>query len=69
MLIHVAEPAQFFEPFDKYNERWLELKLRPGRKRPPEPSFETLIAERDRLVKRHRRSTSSTLTWAGTATI
>ena len=53
VLIHVAEPAQFFEPHDKYNERWLELKLRPGRKRPPEPSFETLIGERDRLVKRH----------------
>ena len=53
VLIHVAEPAMFFEPFDKYNERWLELKLRPRRKRPPEPSFETLVAERDRLVKRH----------------
>ena len=53
VLIHTAEPAMFFEPHDKYNERWLELKLRPGRKRPPEPSFETLLAERDRLVARH----------------
>lgn len=53
VLIHVAEPAMFFEPHDRYNERWLELKLRPGRKRPPEPSFETLIAERDRLTARH----------------
>lgn len=53
VLIHTAEPAMFFEPHDKYNERWLELKLRPGRKRPPEPSFETLLAERDRLVKKH----------------
>ena len=53
VLIHVAEPAEFFQPHDKHNERWLELKLRPGRKRPPEPSFETLIGERDRLVKRH----------------
>ncbi len=53
VLIHVAEPAMFFAPMDKYNERWLELKLKPGRKRPPEPSFETLIGERDRLVRRH----------------
>lgn len=53
VLIHVAEPAEFFEPHDQFNERWLELKLRPGRKRPPEPSFETLIGERDRLMKRH----------------
>ncbi len=53
VLIHVAEPAQFFEPHDRFNERWLELKLRPRRKRPPEPSFETLIAERDRLVAKH----------------
>jgi predicted TIM-barrel fold metal-dependent hydrolase len=53
VLIHVAEPAEFFLPFDRFNPRWLELKTHPGRKRPPEPSFETLIAERDRLVKRH----------------
>lgn len=53
VLIHVAEPAEFFKPFDRFNPRWLELKTHPGRKRPPEPSFETLIAERDRLVKRH----------------
>ena len=53
VLIHVAEPAPFFEPHDRYNERWLELKLRPRRKRPPEPSFETLIGERDRLAARH----------------
>jgi len=53
VLIHVAEPAMFFEPHDKYNERWLELKLRPNRKRPASPSFEELMAERDRLVARH----------------
>ncbi len=53
VLIHVAEPAEFFKPHDQFNERWLELKLRPRRKRPPEPSFEKLIAERDRLMQRH----------------
>jgi len=35
VLIHTAEPAMFFQPQDKYNERWLELKLHKGRARPP----------------------------------
>src|SRR5262249_55428923 len=26
VLIHTAEPSAFFDPIDKYNERWLELK-------------------------------------------
>src|SRR5439155_4113837 len=30
VLIHTAEPAMFFQPQDKYNERWLELKLHKG---------------------------------------
>jgi predicted TIM-barrel fold metal-dependent hydrolase len=33
VLIHSADPAQFWEPFDETNERWLELKTHPGRKR------------------------------------
>ena len=35
VLIHTAEPASFFDPHDKYNERWLELKQFPDRYRPP----------------------------------
>jgi predicted TIM-barrel fold metal-dependent hydrolase len=52
VLIHVAEPAEFFKPHDQFNERWLELKIHPNRHRPPDlfPPFETLMAERDRLV-------------------
>jgi predicted TIM-barrel fold metal-dependent hydrolase len=55
VLIHVAEPAPFFEPFDNRNERWLELKMFPQRRRPPDkfPRFEALTAERDRLVAKH----------------
>lgn len=53
VLIHVADPAEFWSPHDRFNERWLELKLRPGRKRPAQPSFEDLIGERDRLLARH----------------
>tara|TARA_Y100000588_G_scaffold394596_1_gene515931 strand:+ start:4268 stop:5434 length:1167 start_codon:yes stop_codon:yes gene_type:complete len=55
VLIHVAEPSPFFEPFDNKNERWLELKMFPQRRRPPDkfPRFEELTAERDRLVAKH----------------
>ncbi len=55
VLIHVAEPAPFFEPVDAKNERWLELKMFPRRRRPPDkfPRFEELNGERDRLVARH----------------
>ena len=53
VLIHVADPAEFWAPQDSRNERWLELKLRPRRKQEAPPSFEDLIAERDRMLKRH----------------
>ncbi|MCM3878090.1 MAG: amidohydrolase [Thermoanaerobaculia bacterium] len=55
VLIHTAEPASFFEPQDRFNERWLELKQFPGRARPPDqfPPWETLIGEQHRLFARH----------------
>jgi uncharacterized protein len=58
VLIHVAEPSAFFDPWDYHNERWLELKQFPGRARPSAkyPSFDTLIAERDRLFSRHPKT-------------
>jgi predicted TIM-barrel fold metal-dependent hydrolase len=58
VLIHVAEPSAFFDPWDKYNERWLELKQFPGRARPPSkyPPFETLMTERNHLFAMHPRT-------------
>ncbi len=58
VLIHVAEPSAFFDPWDYHNERWLELKQFPGRARPATkyPPFDTLIAERDRLFARHPKT-------------
>ena len=55
VLIHSGEPSEFFEPVDRYNERWLELIVRPGRRLPSDryPSFETVMAERDRLFARY----------------
>ena len=59
VFIHTADPAQFFEPIDFRNERWLELALFPNRRYPPEeyPSFEQLMTERDNLFRRHPRTT------------
>ena len=55
VLIHVAEPAAFFEPHDRFNERWLELKMFPRRARPPDrfPPFEQLMKERDSLIGKY----------------
>ena len=55
VLIHTAEPKSFFEPQDRWNERWLELKQFPDRARPPDryPPWESLIAEQHRLFANH----------------
>ena len=69
ILIHTAEPATFFEPQDKYNERWLELKQFPDRARPPEryPTFEQLITEQENLFRKHPKTNfiNAHLGWFG----
>lgn len=60
VFIHVADPSEFFAPLDFANERWLELALYPGRRfedRSRFPSFEELMAERDRLIAKHPETT------------
>ncbi len=69
VFIHTADPPEFFKPIDMYNERWLELSLFPGRAYPSDrfPAFETLMAERDRLFKRHPKTkfVAAHLGWHG----
>jgi predicted TIM-barrel fold metal-dependent hydrolase len=69
VLIHTGEPAPFFEPQDKYNERWLELKERPGRARPPSeyPPWETVMQEQWNLFRKHPRTRfiAAHLAWLG----
>lgn len=59
VFIHTADPQEFWQPLDYNNERWLELALFPGRRYPPEqfPSFETLMQERDNMLRRHPKTT------------
>ena len=58
VLIHTGEPQSFYEPVDRFNERWLELTLLPNRRLPAGryPSFEEMMTERDRLFARHPRT-------------
>ena len=59
VFIHVGDPAEFFQPLDFQNERWLELSLYPDRRyqdRARVPTFEDLMAERDRLFARHPKT-------------
>ncbi len=59
VLIHTADPKPFWDEFNADNERWLELKTRPNRKRGPDnpASWETLIAEQHHMFKKHPNTT------------
>lgn len=69
VLIHTGEPWTHFQPIDKYNERWLELKQFPGRARPPDryPTWEALMGEQERLFARHPKTVfiAAHLAWLG----
>ncbi len=59
VLIHTADPKPFWDPLNETNERWLELKTHPGRKRSdtdPEP-FDKLIQEQHKIFKIHKGTT------------
>lgn len=54
VLIHAADPKQFWQPIDKNNERWLELKTHPGRRHDKDTvKWETIIAEQHRMFRKH----------------
>ncbi|WP_460637582.1 amidohydrolase family protein [Larkinella harenae] len=59
VLIHTADPKPFWDPMDRFNERWLELKTHPGRKRSDNNpvSFEQLIAEQHNVFRKHPKTT------------
>jgi predicted TIM-barrel fold metal-dependent hydrolase len=55
VLIHSADPVAFFEPADRDNERWMQLKRHPDWSFHGDqfPSREAVLAQRDRMMKRH----------------
>ncbi len=58
VIIHTAEPQEFFSPLDNHNERWLELNIFQDRYRPSSsyPSFEQLMKERDHMFAKHPKT-------------
>lgn len=59
VLIHAADPKPFWDAHDENNERWLELKLKSGRKREaddPAP-WEQIIAEQHNIFAKHPNTT------------
>ncbi len=69
VLIHTGEPAVFWEPVDKYNERWLEMVQFPDRHRDPDeyPSWEEVMSEQWNVFRKHPGTTfiNAHLGWLG----
>ena len=58
--IHVGDPEAFFHPIDRFNERYAELNRYPDWSFccPPKfPTFEEILAARDRVLARHPKTT------------
>ncbi len=59
VTLHLADPVAFFDPLDKYNERWEELQAHPDWHFPtPQfPSFLTIVEGMLRVISRHPGTT------------
>jgi len=59
VLMHTADPVAFFEPVDRFNERWEELSRHPDWSFAGAefPSHEELLAARNRVIARHPQTT------------
>ncbi len=59
VMIHTADPAAFFTPLDRYNERWHELNQHPNWLffGDQYPSREELLEQRNRVIAKHPGTT------------
>ncbi len=69
VLIHTGDPHQFWLAQDEVNERWFELKERPGRIRPPDrfPPWEQIMNEQWNVFRKHPGTNfiAAHLAWLG----
>ena len=69
VLIHTGEPSSFWLPWDRFNERWLELDEFPDRRRdnPRFASFEETMGEQHAMFRKHPETTfiAAHLGWLG----
>lgn len=67
VLIHAADPKPFWDDFNGDNERWLELKTHPRRKRDANnpASWEQIMNEQYNLFRKHSNTTfiSAHMSW------
>ncbi|OYP30466.1 hypothetical protein CGZ80_22255 [Rhodopirellula sp. MGV] len=58
VIIHTADPAAFFDPIDKYNERWEELSRHPDWSFHGDqfPTRQELLDARNRVIERHPKT-------------
>jgi hypothetical protein len=58
VVIHTADPAAFFTPLDRFNERWHELNSNPGWlfMDPKYPRRQDLLDQLHRTIARHPRT-------------
>ena len=59
VLIHSADPVAFFQPVDRFNERWEELSRHPDWSFAGDefPSHDEILAARNRVIARHPQTT------------
>jgi predicted TIM-barrel fold metal-dependent hydrolase len=59
VVIHIADPAAFFTPLDRFNERWHELNANPGWLFADKkfPKRQELLDQLHRAIARHPRTT------------
>ena len=58
VYMHISDPVAFFDPLDRFNERWEELNMRPDRSfvGPQFPSFEEVIEQFANRIRRHKKT-------------
>ena len=59
VLIHSGEPKAFFDPIDKFNERWLHAREKPNsfRSNDQYPAFDKLMLEQHNMFRKHSKTT------------
>jgi predicted TIM-barrel fold metal-dependent hydrolase len=59
VVIHIADPAAFFQPLDGFNERWHELNSNPGWLFYGDkfPKRQVLLEQLHRVIARHPKTT------------
>ena len=59
VLIHSGEPKAFFDPIDKFNERWLHGREKPNSFRSSDqyPAFDKIMLEQHNMFRKHSKTT------------